>query len=155
MRQPGQGRTQGFLTNWLGFKLVVCSSLFLSTSVDSADLERDPMRARLEASVRVLAETIGPRTFRTQANLNATAEFITRSFESAGYTVTFHSYDVQGLTVRNIIAERRGSEEPDRVLIVGAHYDLHRIRKYCRTKSFFPRSREIINQIMAVKDVIT
>jgi len=111
------------MANWLGFMLVVCSSLLLNTSVDSADLESGSVQARLEASVRVLAETIGSRTFRTQANLNATAEFITRSFESAGYTVTFHSYDVQDLTVRNIIAERRGSEEPDRVLILGAHYD--------------------------------
>jgi Zn-dependent M28 family amino/carboxypeptidase len=37
--------------------------------------------------------------------------------------VTFHSYDVQGHTVRNIIAERRGIEESERVLIIGAHYD--------------------------------
>ena len=69
------------MANWLGFMIIVCSSLLLSTSVDSADLARGSVQARLEASVRVLAETIGSRTFRTQGNLNATAEFITRSFD--------------------------------------------------------------------------
>jgi len=78
---------------------------------------------RLEAIVRVLADTIGPRTLQSPVSLNAAADFITKSFESSGHPVMFHSYEVQGVTVRNIIAERRGNDELDRVLIVGAHYD--------------------------------
>lgn len=81
------------------------------------------VRERLEASVRTLAETIGPRSYRDEANLEAAADFVTRSFEAAGYTVTFQPYEVKGRTYRNIIAERRGTEEPDRILILGAHYD--------------------------------
>jgi hypothetical protein len=81
------------------------------------------VRERLEASVRTLAETIGPRSYRDEANLSAAADFITHSFEAAGYTVAFQPYEVKGRTYRNIIAERRGTEEPDRILIVGAHYD--------------------------------
>ena len=77
-----------------------------------------PVRERLEAIVRVLAARIGPRTFQDLDNLNATAEFITQSFESSGYAVRFHSYDVQGHRVRNIIAEQQGNEEPDRILIL-------------------------------------
>lgn len=78
---------------------------------------------RLEAIVRTLAEAIGPRSYREPASLAAAADVITQSFQAGGYTVTFQPYEVKGQTYRNIIAERRGTEEPDRVLIVGAHYD--------------------------------
>jgi Zn-dependent M28 family amino/carboxypeptidase len=81
------------------------------------------VRERLEASVQTLAGTIGPRSYRDEANLSAAADFITRSFEAAGYTVAFQPYEVNGRTYRNIIVERRGTQEPDRILIVGAHYD--------------------------------
>jgi len=111
------------MTNWLILQLVACSSLLLAIPAVSADLERGSVLARLEASVRTLADTIGPRTLKNPDSLHAAAEFITRSFESSGYAVTFHSYDVQGHMVRNIIAERRGNTEPERVLIIGAHYD--------------------------------
>jgi Zn-dependent M28 family amino/carboxypeptidase len=56
-------------------------------------------------------------------NLESAATFITQSFESFGYVVTSQPFEVEGHPVRNIIAERRGVEEPDRILIVGAHYD--------------------------------
>lgn len=81
------------------------------------------VRARLEAIVRRLAETIGPRSYRDEANLSAAADFVTRSFEAAGYTVAFQPYEVNGRTYRNIIVERRETQEPERILIVGAHYD--------------------------------
>lgn len=81
------------------------------------------VREQLEASVRTLAETIGPRSYRDEANLSAAVDFVTRSFEAAGYTVAFQPYEVKGRTYRNIIVERQGTVEPDRILIVGAHYD--------------------------------
>jgi Zn-dependent M28 family amino/carboxypeptidase len=70
-----------------------------------------------------LGGTIGPRSYRDEANLSAAADFVTRSFEAAGYAVAFQPYDVKGRTYRNIIVERPGTQEPDRILIVGAHYD--------------------------------
>jgi hypothetical protein len=81
------------------------------------------VRDRLEAIVRTLAETIGPRSYRDEATLAAAADFVTHSFKSFGYTVTFQPYEVKGRIYRNIIVERRGTLEPDRILIVGAHYD--------------------------------
>ena len=75
------------------------------------------------AIVRHLTETIGSRSYRGPAKLTAAAKFITESLETASHAVAFQAYEADGLPVRNIIAERRGTEEPDRVLIVGAHYD--------------------------------
>ena len=57
------------------------------------------------------------------ANLNAVADFISRRLDSFGYQVAAQSYRVGELPARNIIAERRGREDPDRVIVVGAHYD--------------------------------
>lgn len=109
----------GFVVGMI-LQLSVASSE-VSPSPDNT--ERTGLRARLEAIVRTLAETIGPRSYRDATNLSAAADFITQSFEAGGYTVTFQPYEVKGQSYRNIIAERRGTEEPERVLIVGAHYD--------------------------------
>jgi len=101
---------------------MLCQSAIAVESGQPAAVVSD-IRERLEVTVRTLAETIGPRSYRDTASLAVAADFITRSFEAGGHTVTFQPYEVKGQTYRNIIAERRGTEEPDRVLIVGAHYD--------------------------------
>jgi Zn-dependent M28 family amino/carboxypeptidase len=50
-------------------------------------------------------------------------QFVRERFESLGYTVTTH--DVEGPTwpTTNVIAEIRGGEHPEQVVVVGAHYD--------------------------------
>ncbi len=81
------------------------------------------MRTALTEIVRTLALTIGPRSHQDRANLDAAARFISERLASLGYDVTAQPYQVGELPVRNIIGERRGTEEPDRVIVVGAHYD--------------------------------
>jgi len=108
--------------------LVALGTWMLCQSVIAVELSQPTVvapdvREQLEVTVRTLAETIGPRSYRDTASLASAADFITQSFQAGGYTVTFQPYEVKGQMYRNIIAERRGTEEPDRVLIVGAHYD--------------------------------
>ena len=107
-----------------GVLLVVAFSGCLGGAM-AADENKEAaaVRARLKAIVYHLAGTIGPRSHKGGANLAAAADFITGSLESFGYTVTPQTYEVDGRQVRNIIAEREGLEEPDHVLILGAHYD--------------------------------
>jgi len=81
------------------------------------------VRAELEATVHSLAVTIGPRSYQDPANLNTAADFISRRLASFGYDLTTQPYQVGELAVRNIVAERRGTDQPDRVIVVGAHYD--------------------------------
>ncbi len=95
----------------------------LNPSAAATTFDQNFVQERLQSSVRMLAHNIGPRTFKNPDNLNAAAEFIIRSLETAGYDVGFHTYDVQGQTVRNIIVELPGTREPEHILIVGAHYD--------------------------------
>ncbi|MDH4301355.1 MAG: M20/M25/M40 family metallo-hydrolase [Nitrospira sp.] len=79
--------------------------------------------AELHKLVQALAVTIGPRSYMDPANLDAAADLVSNRLAALGYPVTEQSYQAEGLPVRNIIAERRGTEEPDRVIVVGAHYD--------------------------------
>lgn len=83
----------------------------------------ESVRTELETLVRSLAVTIGPRSYQDPVNLNAAADFISQRLASFGYDLTEQPYQVGELAVRNIIAERRGAEQPDRVVVVGAHYD--------------------------------
>ncbi len=94
-------------------------------SMDVSGIQRNQgsVRAELEALVHSLAVTIGPRSYQDPANLNAAADLIYRRFTSYGYDLTEQPYQVEKLAVRNIIAERRGTDQPDRVIVVGAHYD--------------------------------
>ena len=86
-------------------------------------LNEGHVRTELEATVHSLAVTIGPRSHHDPANLGNAADFISRRLVSFGYDLTEQPYQIEDLAVRNIIAERRGTDQPDRVIVVGAHYD--------------------------------
>jgi len=94
-----------------------------SKDVSGIQRQEGTLRAELEATVYSLAVTIGPRSHQDPANLDAAADLISRRLASFGYDLTEQPYQVEDLAVRNIVAERRGTDQPDRVIVVGAHYD--------------------------------
>ena len=85
--------------------------------------------ADLRATIRTLARDIGDRNVSSRyTNLCAAADFIQRSFESAGYEVHRQSYvpaasEAAGRACFNLDAERPGAVRPEEIVIVGAHYD--------------------------------
>lgn len=107
----------------LGTALLTCLGLLWGGRLFGATWDESAVRAALTSMVHTLAGAIGPRSYKDPANLNAAAEFISQRLESFGYEVTAQPYRVRELAVRNILAERRGTEQPDRVIVVGAHYD--------------------------------
>lgn len=94
-----------------------------SAEMAAVQWEEGAVRVELAALVRMLAVTIGPRSYQDPTNLNAVEDFVSRRFASFGYQVAEQPYQVEGFAARNIIAERRGTEQPDRVIVIGAHYD--------------------------------
>lgn len=78
---------------------------------------------RLKSDVIMLADTIGERNTGCYDNLLLAQSFVADSFEELGYMVRIESYDVDGFQVANVEAERIGSEFPDEIIVVGAHYD--------------------------------
>jgi Peptidase family M28 len=86
----------------------------------SSKVSVDP--ARLEAHVRALSESIGPRNEAYPENLDRCAAYIRREFESGAARVSEQPFTIDGRTYRNVIAHF-GPETKD-VVVVGAHYDV-------------------------------
>ncbi len=77
----------------------------------------------LKRVVYTLAGDIGPRAYFQKNALDKAEEFIVSEFRRQGYTVSFQPYEVEGRVYRNIYVEIRGRLIPDKILIIGAHYD--------------------------------
>jgi hypothetical protein len=88
-------------------------------------LRKDIDQASLEATIRTLSTTLGPRSFETHEVLEAAAAFIESSLGrmNMGYVVERRTYEVDGKAFHNLVAELPGGRRADEVLIVGAHYD--------------------------------
>ncbi|MBE9039910.1 M28 family peptidase [Oscillatoriales cyanobacterium LEGE 11467] len=77
----------------------------------------------LEQEVIELAKTIGIRNFLEYDRLNESADFLERSLTQMGYEVKRQKYEVQGQAYYNIEAEKRGTQKPDEIIVIGGHYD--------------------------------
>jgi Zn-dependent M28 family amino/carboxypeptidase len=79
--------------------------------------------AYLRQVVQVLARDIGVRSFRQHEKLKRTADYIAGEFKSFNYAATRQAFSYQGNQYDNVIAELIGTERPEKLLIIGAHYD--------------------------------
>lgn len=76
---------------------------------------------RLRAHVRMLSETLHPRSIENLTNLEAAADYIHKELLASGATVTDQWFEDQGENYRNVIARFGPAEGP--LLVIGAHYD--------------------------------
>ena len=74
-------------------------------------------------AVTKLAREIGVRSYQDADRMGRAEKFIADELASFGYQVTKQSFTYKGHSLQNVIAELRGTREPDRILVVGAHYD--------------------------------
>ncbi len=81
------------------------------------------LRDALADHVTALAGHIGERNIWRYDALRESADYISDRFRQAGYRPEVQSYQVDGKTVDNIEVERSGATRPDRIIVVGAHYD--------------------------------
>jgi hypothetical protein len=81
------------------------------------------IRDRLRAHVGVLAGDIGGRSTVEYDGLRRSAEYIERQLASWGYAVGRQKYRADGVEVANLDAELQGRGAPERIVVVGAHYD--------------------------------
>src|SRR5215510_15804444 len=87
----------------------------------AAPVERIDSR-RLETHVRMLAETLAPRHWKRQDNLDRAAAYVGAQLAEAGARVTGQVYAVEGAGRYRNVTGSFGPEGGERVL-VGAHYD--------------------------------
>lgn len=96
---------------------------------DNAPLRPPPtddevaLAVRLHRHVDLLAGVIGPRHMGRPSTLDAAVAYVERELGRHGETVERQAYPVAGQQAINLMLERRGTREPDEVLLLGAHYD--------------------------------
>jgi Zn-dependent M28 family amino/carboxypeptidase len=88
-----------------------------------SDSEPRCIAERLRTHVDRLAGLIGPRHLGKPAALEAAATYIEGEFQTFGHTVERHWYETQGQRTCNLIVERLGTNRPEQIVILGAHYD--------------------------------
>lgn len=76
---------------------------------------------RLKAHVRMLGETLHPRSVEELTNLEAAANYIHAEFTATGAIVADQWFADRGEEYRNVIARFGPAEGP--LLVIGAHYD--------------------------------
>jgi hypothetical protein len=81
------------------------------------------LRDNLKQHVILLADRIGERNVRRPQQLEAAAAYIQKVLENSGFNVRAQNYPAEGITVKNLEAEQRGTVAPQEIAIIGAHYD--------------------------------
>lgn len=85
--------------------------------------EEIALRNQLEQDIQKIAVEIGARNANQYDQLNATKVFLEQSLTEAGYTVNPQAYTIEDKTYYNLAVEKVGSENPEQVIVIGAHYD--------------------------------
>jgi hypothetical protein len=84
---------------------------------------RTEIQNNLRKTVHVLAREIGSRGHLQTAALNRTIDYITSALSAYGYSVLEQPYVYKGATYKNIYVEKKGTREPEKIIVTGAHYD--------------------------------
>ena len=87
----------------------------------SADEAR--LAVGLEADVRHLAGPLADRNVYSPKVLDAAVRWLEGRFAACGYATTRQTYQDSGEACHNVIAELRGTRHPERIFVIGAHYD--------------------------------
>ena len=81
------------------------------------------LQRELQAHVEKLAGEIGERNLIWYKNLITAAEYIETTLTKAGYAVHQHGYEVSGKMSYNLEVEIAGTDRPEEIVVIGAHYD--------------------------------
>ena len=82
------------------------------------------LKNALQSEVHMLSETIGPRNYSNLENLEASKEYLTKKLEKYGYQVSRQHYSTgDGEIYTNLSVEKRGTNKPDEIIVIGGHYD--------------------------------
>jgi hypothetical protein len=87
-------------------------------------IQEEGLKDSLKRNLETLAGEIGDRNYLNYVNLKAAEDFLSSSFESHGFEVIRQSYEVKGQSFTNLEVEMLGSNCPDEIIVIGAHYDL-------------------------------
>jgi hypothetical protein len=81
------------------------------------------LRERLEKTVNDLSLTIGDRSIDNYSGMQKAMVYIVESFTKNYYEVEKQWIVINGQPMANIIAEKKGTGDSDKIVVIGAHYD--------------------------------
>ncbi len=81
------------------------------------------LRDDLNRDIKIIAEDIGEHNYIFYSNLIQVENFLKKRLSQAGYSVNTQEYSVNGQVFRNLEVEIQGTEKPDEIVVIGAHYD--------------------------------
>lgn len=91
--------------------------------VSADQREKDVIMKNARDIIHFLAVEQGERTIRKYDNLQEARRFIRERFAEFGVKPVEEKYIADDHEVSNIIAEIRGIDHPEKIILVGAHYD--------------------------------
>jgi hypothetical protein len=110
--------------------VLTCRQIMLAMPGESYSGPLDPLtpaqetqRDLLKEHVNKLAGEIGQRNFLNYPKLTRAADYIESVLNDSGYRVDRVRYKMDGLLYDNLVAQIRGSKEPNNIVVIGAHYD--------------------------------
>jgi Zn-dependent M28 family amino/carboxypeptidase len=86
-------------------------------------LEKKRIIANCKEIIFRLSSEIGERTLNSHESLDRAQKYIIEKFSQYGSVPGLEQYSVGGKQVANIIAEIRGTAWPEKIIVIGAHYD--------------------------------
>jgi hypothetical protein len=108
-----------FCLSLLAGCLAACVTQPMVRAIPSPAVSIDPIA--LERHVRMLSETLHPRSYQHAANLDAAADYVLDQFKALGARSDVQVFQVDGRPYRNVIA--RFGPDTGPLLVIGAHYD--------------------------------
>lgn len=85
--------------------------------------EQTALAAELRRDIEILATDIGPRGTFAPRSYRLAEDFLASAMKRAGFEVERQSWTELGVPCANLIAVLPGTTKPDRILVIGAHYD--------------------------------
>lgn len=81
------------------------------------------LKTELMQNINFIADEIGEHNYIFYDNLVTAENFLEQSLSEIGYPVKRQTYEVYEKKFSNLEVEIKGSQNPDEIVIVGAHYD--------------------------------
>jgi Zn-dependent M28 family amino/carboxypeptidase len=91
--------------------------------VSNATREKKQVFRNAKEILHFLSVTLGERTIRKYHSLEQARDYICDYFTRYGAAPRLETYTAAGASVSNVIAEIPGTEHPEQIVLVGAHYD--------------------------------
>ncbi len=105
------------------FLMIWMPGTSFSGSLPDLNSDEIQLRSALRSDVTRLAGTIGRRNYLNYDGLQKAAQFLETELKGVGYEVRRQRYQIEGKDYDNLEVEIKGSDRPDQIILIGAHYD--------------------------------